>query len=155
MADVHGKLTRRKNMQAIHNCDTAIEKKISRILDVLEIDYRTQAKDLPGRPDFVVEQYRAVIFVHGCFWHGHQCDLFKVPQTRTEFWMKKIGDNIERDHRVIEKLTSTGWKVLLIWECVLKGRSKKTQTEVSERIEEWLCASSSSAEINTQGIKKM
>ncbi|MCW2474469.1 MULTISPECIES: very short patch repair endonuclease [unclassified Symbiopectobacterium] len=155
MADVHDKLTRRKNMQAIRNCDTAIEKKISRILDELEVDYSPQVKELPGRPDFVIEQYRAVIFVHGCFWHGHQCDLFKIPKTRTEFWLKKIGDNVHRDRLVIHKLIATGWKVLLIWECALKGRSKASQTEVSERIEEWLCASDVSAEINTKGINKI
>lgn len=155
MADVHDRLTRRKNMQAIHNCGTAIEKKLSKILDELEIVYRTQAKDLPGKPDFVIEQYQAIIFVHGCFWHGHKCHLFKVPKTRTEFWMKKINNNIIRDQKVIEDLTAMRWKVLLIWECVLKGHLKKPKVEVSERIEEWLCASTTNSQINTKGIHNM
>lgn len=74
-------------------------------------------KDLPGRPDIVLPKFRAVIFVHGCFWHGHDCRYFKVPQTRTGFWLDKIGKNQERDRQQLEKLGQQGWRVLVVWEC--------------------------------------
>lgn len=89
MADVHSPSIRSKNMRAIRNKNTAIEKCLSRILDESGIAYRTQVSELPGKPDFVIDDYKAIIFVHGCFWHQHDCYLFKVPATRTDFWLKK------------------------------------------------------------------
>ncbi|MCV9880616.1 very short patch repair endonuclease [Brenneria izbisi] len=152
MADVHNPSIRSKNMKAIRNHDTAIEIKLTTILEDLGFEFRTQVKDLPGRPDFVIDEYRKIIFTHGCFWHRHECYLFKVPATRTGFWMKKIGQNVSRDKNICEKLRSDGWHIMVIWECAIKGRLKLSVQELSERVEEWICAGSDSVEIDTKGI---
>ncbi|AUQ23961.1 very short patch repair endonuclease [Dickeya zeae] len=152
MADVHKPEIRRKNMKAIGNHDTAIELKISSILAQLGFEFRTQVKNMPGKPDFVIDEYRKVIFTHGCFWHHHNCHLFKVPATRTEFWLKKINQNVTRDKENNQKLISDGWSILLIWECAIRGRYKLSEQDISERIEEWVCAGDYSAEINISGL---
>ncbi|EOL9861240.1 VSPR family DNA mismatch endonuclease, partial [Escherichia coli O157:H7] len=102
--------------------------------------------------DFVVDEYRCVIFTHGCFWHHHHCYLFKVPATRTEFWLEKIGKNVERDRRDISRLQELGWRVLIVWECALRGREKLKDEALTERLEEWICGEGASAQIDTQGI---
>lgn len=154
MADVHDKATRSKNMRAIKTEDTFIEQRITQLLSGLEVEFRVQVKELPGKPDFVINHYKAIIFTHGCFWHRHDCHLFKTPQTRTEFWLNKIEDNRQRDRKVIHDLTQSGWKVLLIWECAIRGKHKLSGLMLSERIEEWLCSYEDNAEIGTLGLKK-
>ena len=139
MADVHDKATRSKNMRAIATRDTAIEKRLASLLTGQGLAFRVQDASLPGRPDFVVDEYRCVIFTHGCFWHHHHCYLFKVPATRTEFWLEKIGKNVERDRRDISRLQELGWRVLIVWECALRGREKLTDEALIERLEEWIC----------------
>ncbi len=94
----------------------------------------------------------AQIDTHGCFWHHHHCYLFKVPATRTEFWLEKIGKNVERDRRDISRLQELGWRVLIVWECALRGREKLTDEALTERLEEWICGEGASAQIDTQGI---
>lgn len=152
MADVHDKATRSKNMRAIATRDTAIEKRLASLLTGQGLAFRVQDASLPGRPDFVVDEYRCVIFTHGCFWHHHHCYLFKVPATRTEFWLEKIGKNVERDRRDISRLQELGWRVLIVWECALRGREKLTDEALTERLEEWICGEGASAQIDTQGI---
>ncbi|MFP1923039.1 very short patch repair endonuclease [Lonsdalea quercina] len=152
MADVHNSATRSKNMKAIRSHDTAIEIELSSILIELGFSFQTQVKKLPGKPDFVIDEYKKIIFTHGCFWHQHGCYLFKVPATHTKFWIKKIGINVDRDQLVIKKLKEDGWDVLVVWECAMKGRIKLSRQELSDRIEEWVCAGSNSAEIDTTGI---
>ncbi|WP_294826789.1 DNA mismatch endonuclease Vsr [uncultured Gilliamella sp.] len=154
MPDIHNKEIRRKNMQAVKTANTLIEKRISQFLTELDIQFYTQDKSLPGKPDFVIENYKAVIFTHGCFWHQHNCYLFNMPQTRKEFWTRKLNQNQIRDQRNISDLTSQGWKVLVIWGCALKGKYKLTDLDLKERIEEWLCAHSHNAEIEINGLKK-
>lgn len=154
MTDVHDKATRSKNMQAVKKENTFIEKRIALILSNLSISFGVQDTTLLGKPDFVIEQYKAIIFTHGCFWHQHDCYLFKVPQTRTEFWLNKIAGNKQRDDNVIKELMNLGWKILIIWECAIRGREKLSDQMLSERIEEWLCSCSHNAEIGTKGIKK-
>lgn len=152
MADVHDKATRSKNMRAIATRDTAIEKRLAGCLQALELPFRVQDAALPGRPDFVLDAYRCVIFTHGCFWHHHHCYLFKVPATRTEFWLEKIGKNVERDARDTALLLAQGWRVLVVWECALRGRLKLSEQALSERLEEWICGGGDTAQIDTQGI---
>lgn len=108
-------------MSRIKGKDTKIELEVRRGLHALGFRYRLGGAGLPGRPDIVLPKYRTVVFVHGCFWHGHDCPLFRLPKTRTEFWRSKIGSNRERDRRVRKDLESTGWRVLEIWECQLRG----------------------------------
>ncbi|QII39499.1 DNA mismatch endonuclease Vsr [Rouxiella badensis] len=152
MADVHNPATRSKNMKAIRNHGTVIEKTLSEVLSDLGLDFLAQVKEMPGKPDFVLNSYRKIIFTHGCFWHHHNCYLFKIPATRTDFWLKKISQNTKRDMLVNQKLVNDGWNILIIWECAIKGRLKLSRYELSARIEEWVLASNSSAEIDTKGI---
>jgi len=153
MADVHDKATRSKNMRAIGTRDTAIEKRLAALLTECGLAFRVQDAALPGRPDFVVDDYRCVIFTHGCFWHHHDCYLFKVPATRTEFWLEKIGKNVERDQRDCAQLLAEGWRVLIVWECAIRGRAKLSDVALSERLEEWICGGGASAQIDTRGIQ--
>ncbi|MEL4014751.1 very short patch repair endonuclease [Dryocola clanedunensis] len=152
MADVHSKEVRSKNMRAIATRDTAIEKRLAGLLNDCGFAFRVQDAALAGRPDFVVEEYRCIIFTHGCFWHHHDCYLFRVPATRTDFWLEKIGKNVARDKRDIHRLLSEEWRVLIVWECALRGREKLSDESLRERLEEWICGGGRYAEINTAGI---
>lgn len=152
MADVHSQAIRSKNMRAIRNQNTAIEQRIALILKDRGFTYRVQDKALPGRPDFVLPAEKAIIFVHGCFWHRHHCYLFKMPATRTEFWSGKINSNVERDRRYVEQLREGGWKVLIVWECALRGKLQLEDSALIERLEEWLLAATDSSEIDHQGL---
>ena len=108
-------------MAAIHSSSTKPELKLRRALWSLGFRYRVNEKQLPGRPDIVLSKYRTVVFVHGCFWHGHKgCKYYTVPKTNTEFWMAKIARNQERDQRVWRELEAAGWSVIIVWECELK-----------------------------------
>ena len=154
MADVHSSEVRKKNMKAIKNQDTAIEKKVAGLLKSAGFEFNVQVKELPGKPDFSIDSYQVVIFTHGCFWHHHDCYLFKIPATRTGFWLDKIGKNVERDKRDMSHLSESGWRILIIWECALRGRLKLSEKSLQERIEEWVCAGSGHAEISTDGIRE-
>lgn len=92
--------------------------------------YRENGRLLPGRPDLVFPRRQAVILINGCFWHGHDCALFRWPSTRPDFWRDKITGNITRDARVRTELLARGWRVLEVWECTLKGRSRLPVEEV-------------------------
>lgn len=134
-------------MAAIKGKDTKPELIIRKELFRRGYRYRLHDKNLPGKPDLVLPRYKAVIFVHGCFWHGHGCHLFKWPASRKEFWESKINRNKEKDAEVSQNLTSSGWKVMTVWECILKGREKSTKEEVIKRIVSWLTSDSGNAEI--------
>ena len=140
MTDVHNKATRSKNMRAIGTRDTAIEKRLAGLLTEAGFDFRVQDAALAGRPDFVIDAYQCIIFTHGCFWHHHDCYLFKVPATRTDFWLEKIGKNVARDNRDLSTLLAQGWRVLIVWECALRGRLRRNDADLTERLEESICA---------------
>ena len=93
---------------------------------------------LPGRPDMVFPKWNAVLFVHGCFWHGHNCHLFKWPSSRPEFWRAKISGNVTRDEANITKLLEGGWRVGIVWECALKGRTRLEPSCAIESCSKWL-----------------
>lgn len=152
MADVHSRAVRSKNMRAIATRDTAIEKRLAELLGERDIAFRTQDATLAGRPDFVLDDWRCIIFTHGCFWHHHDCYLFKVPATRTDFWMGKINANVARDTRDIARLLKEGWRVMIVWECALRGREKLGNEALCERLEEWICGGGAYAQIDTRGI---
>lgn len=111
-------------MAGIGPANTKPEMIIRRGLHALGWRYRLHVKGLPGKPDLVFPARRAVILVHGCFWHGHDCALFRWPATREEFWRTKITGNIARDARVRDELLAAGWRVLEVWECTLKGKNR-------------------------------
>lgn len=90
--------------------------------------YRKNVKTLPGSPDIVLTKYKTIIFIHGCFWHNHNCKGGKLPETRKNFWIKKISDNKKRDEKNLGELSKLGWKVIIVWQCELikmKTREKK------------------------------
>ena len=117
-------------MAGIGPRNTKPEMMIRRGLHALGWRYRLHLKDLPGRPDLVFPGRKAVIFVHGCFWHGHDCALFRWPSTREDFWKAKISGNVRRDHRVRDELIAMGWRVLDVWECTMRGRHRLPPEEV-------------------------
>lgn len=128
-------------MSGIRGKNTRPEIIVRQALHKAGLRFRLHRKDLPGKPDLVLPKYHAVIFVHGCFWHGHGCSLFKWPSTRKEFWHEKINKNIARDRRDIATLLDAGWRVLCIWECALKGRDKLEPDGVVLEVKGWLNSS--------------
>ncbi|MEO9904317.1 MULTISPECIES: very short patch repair endonuclease [Alphaproteobacteria] len=120
MADIVDKATRSRMMSGIKGKDTKPEMIVRRALHKAGFRYRLHVKDLPGKPDIVLPKYKTVIFVHGCFWHKHDCKYFKWPKTRPDFWKEKIEANVRRDRASSKQLENTGWNVLTIWECELR-----------------------------------
>lgn len=115
-------------MSRIKEKDTFPEMAVRRLVYALGYRYRLHRKDLPGKPDLVFKGRRKVIFVHGCFWHGHKdCNKGSLPKTNSEFWREKIARNIERDQRNIEELNIIGYKSLIVWECQTKDMIRVTQ----------------------------
>ncbi len=150
MADVHNKTTRSRNMAAIKAQNTKPELWLRKHLHAEGFRYRINAKELPGKPDLVFPKYKAVIFVHGCFWHARGCHLFKWPSTRTEFWKDKLNSNKNRDMLQIALLESKGWRVLTVWECAIKGKTRMPERELLKRISSWLTDSSPSTSIPSE-----
>ena len=138
MSDVHSPSVRSANMRAIKHRGTSLELGVRKALFSRGLRYRVNVRDLPARPDIVFPKYKAIIFINGCFWHGHNCDLFKIPKTRTEFWLNKISGTIGRDQDSHQKLMGLGWRVGVIWECALKGRGKLPFNECIDLLEEWI-----------------
>lgn len=124
MADVHDKATRSYNMSRIRSKDTKPEILIRQFLFHNGFRYRLHDAKLPGKPDIVLPKYKTVIFINGCFWHGHEnCKYFKLPKTRTEWWQAKIERNIANDKENHTLLQQAGYKVIIIWECDIKNKS--------------------------------
>lgn len=123
MADVHTVEVRSYNMSMIRGKNTKPEIIVRKFLHSKGFRFRLHKKELPGKPDIVLTKLKTVIFIHGCFWHGHNnCKYFVTPKTRTEWWNKKISGNIENDKKNIAKLRVNGWNVIVIWECKLKNK---------------------------------
>ena len=129
---------RSRMMAGIRGKNTKPEMAVRSVLHRLGFRFRVHRKDLPGKPDLVFSKHNAVVFVHGCFWHGHDCHLFKWPRTRSEFWRQKITSNGARDRKHLLALADDGWRVATIWECALKGRSRLPIEAVTERCTGWL-----------------
>lgn len=121
---------RRLNMSRVRGKNTKPELLIRKGLHAVGLRYRLHGRQLPGTPDLVFPSPRAVVFVHGCFWHGHHCPLFRLPATRTEFWSTKIGANQIRDAAAVAALRSEGWRVLTIWECSVRGAARRPLPDV-------------------------
>lgn len=138
MTDVHNKKTRSYNMSQIRSKDTKPELIVRKFLFRQGYRFRLHQKKLPGKPDLVLHKYKTVIFVNGCFWHGHEgCKYFVIPKTRTEWWRNKILRNKELDSSNILMLKKSGWNVITIFECELKkDKIEKTLANTIERIEE-------------------
>jgi len=118
---------RSAQMSRIRGTNTKLEVLVRKALHARGFRYRLGGAGLPGRPDIVLPKYGTVVFVHGCFWHGHSCPLYRLPKTRPEFWADKIGKNRSRDERVVAELELAGWRVLTVWECSLRSKSASEQ----------------------------
>lgn len=128
MADVFSKDKRSKIMSLIKGKETQPEILVRRYLFSRGFRFRKNDTQLPGKPDIVLPKYGKVIFVHGCFWHGHSCSKgSKLPKTRMEFWKDKINSNINRDRITNEKLEAAGWKVIVLWDCEIKSKIKRDE----------------------------
>jgi DNA mismatch endonuclease (patch repair protein) len=138
MADVVAPAVRSRMMAGIRGKNTKPEIMLRRGLHARGFRFRLHDRALPGHPDIVLARYRAVIFAHGCFWHGHDCHLFRVPATRRDFWDAKITRNREVDARHLAALDAAGWRVGIAWECALKGRTRLPFDDVIERLVLWL-----------------
>lgn len=134
-------------MAGIRGKNTRPELIVRRGLHALGFRFRLHDRTLPGQPDMVLPRWRAVIFVHGCFWHAHDCPLFRWPGTRQDFWREKIGRNRERDAESEAALDRAGWRVLKIWECSMKGRGRIGADAVVSRAAEWLRSDQRGGEI--------
>lgn len=121
--DVHSPDLRSFNMSRIRAKDTRPEIIIRRWLWTNGYRYQLHRKDLPGKPDIVLPKYRAIIFVHGCFWHRHGCHLTATPESRRDFWLTKFRKNVNRDKHNIEALMGQAWRVMVVWECSLRGKT--------------------------------
>lgn len=126
--DKVSKDVRSATMRSVKSKDTGVEMRLRRLLHRAGYRYRLHRKDLPGKPDLVFASRKKIIFLHGCFWHGHDCRPKIRPTSNTEYWLPKIEGNKERDARHIDALQKAGWQVLTVWECQLKDEHKLLET---------------------------
>lgn len=135
MVDIVDPAKRSQMMAGIGAKNNKPEIVVQKLLHQLGYRFRLHRKDLPGKPDIVLPKWNTVIFVHGCFWHGHEdCPLFRLPKSRTEFWKDKITANRERDALVRTELRSRDWRVIEVWECAMKGRNRLAPLELAEML---------------------
>ena len=128
MADTLSKEKRSELMAKVTGKETKPEIMVRKYLFSKGFRFRKNVKALPGSPDIVLSKYKTVIFVHGCFWHGHDCRKGRLPETNHEFWLYKIAKNTERDNRKISELMDLGWKVLIVWDCELINKRLAEET---------------------------
>lgn len=147
MSDVVSREKRSEMMSGIRHKDTNPEKMVRTMLHNAGFRYRLHVAGLPGKPDLVFPKYNAVIFVHGCFWHRHNCSRFKWPGTRQDFWKEKLNANARRDEMHKEELINDGYRVLTIWECALCGSNKLSSKQLLSEVNNWLKSIMSCLEI--------
>jgi DNA mismatch endonuclease (patch repair protein) len=141
MVDVLTPELRRLNMSLVRGRDTKPEMLIRRGLHARGLRFRLHRRDLPGRPDIVLPSRKAVFFVHGCFWHGHDCPLFRMPATRPDFWREKIAANGLRDAAAVTALGGLGWRVGVVWECALRGVERLSPDILLDRLVDFIAGS--------------
>lgn len=149
--DTVDKVTRSKIMSQVGQRDTGPEMRLRKALHRLGLRYRLHDKKLLGSPDIVFPRFRAVIFVHGCFWHRHGCKASTMPETHRRFWTDKFEANIKRDRRNIKALLKDGWRVMVFWECAL-NRKKSDMDSIAKKVINWLDSNSQFTEYS--GISK-
>ena len=136
--DTVDKETRSKIMSLVGQKDTGPEIILRSALHKLGVRYRLHDKSLPGSPDLVFPRYRAVVFVHGCYWHSHGCYRSTIPKTRRRFWKSKFLANKERDERNVRLLQESGLRVMIVWKCTVKGKTGQLAGVVAKRLRSWL-----------------
>ena len=125
-------------MAGIRSRDTRLELRVRKALHARGFRYRLHCTSLPGKPDLVFPRHHAVALIHSCFWHGHDCPLFRLPSTRSDFWRNKVARNRARDQEVAEALTATGWRRATVWECSIRGPRRMDFGLLIERVSDWL-----------------
>lgn len=138
MIDVVSPEVRSRMMSGVRGKNTRPELLLRSNLHKLGFRFRIHDRSLPGKPDLVFRKRRAVLFAHGCFWHQHNCQLFKWPKSRKKFWRKKITRNRENDLDATTKLHALGWRVGIVWECALKGTNRLPLRDTIAVCERWL-----------------
>jgi DNA mismatch endonuclease (patch repair protein) len=138
MTDVLTSEQRLLNMSRIKGRDTKPELLIRRGLHARGLRYRLHIRTLPGSPDLVFSRFRTAVFIHGCFWHLHRCPLSKLPATRTDFWRNKLEENVNRDRSAIKALQGDGWRVLVVWECAMRGQGRQDQNAMLDSIVQYI-----------------
>ncbi|MGN6423637.1 MAG: very short patch repair endonuclease [Asticcacaulis sp.] len=146
-SDIVDQATRSRMMSGIRGKNTKPEIMIRKGLHAAGFRYRLHDRKLPGHPDIVLPRWNAVVFTHGCFWHGHDCHLFKWPKSRPDFWRVKINGNVARDKVAVAQLEIQGWRIATIWECALKGRTKPDFADVMLRLIAWIKSEEQTLEI--------
>lgn len=141
---------RSRMMASIRSKNSRPELVIRRYLHANGFRFRLHKRDLPGRPDLVLPRWKVVVFVHGCFWHGHAgCRYFRWPATRVDFWKKKISLNVERDRRAEDSLRTLGWRLAIVWECALREKPDSALGDLSR----WIRSSSKELEIFSEAAQ--
>lgn len=150
MPDIVDPATRSRMMSGIRGKNTRPELVIRSLLHKQGFRFRLHVRELPGKPDIVLPKYRAVVLVNGCFWHGHDCALFKWPQTRADWWREKLERNRSNDLRARTALREEGWRVAVVWECSLKGSERLELSQVERLLVDWL-RSNDTSELTIRG----
>ena len=140
MVDVLSAEQRQLNMSRIRGRDTKPEMLLRRGLHSRGLRFRLHVRNMPGCPDLVFPSRRVAVFMHGCFWHVHDCSNFKLPSTRTDFWTQKLLCNVDRDRQSKGQLLALGWRVLIVWECAFRGKNKDNVEEAIGRAEKFILA---------------
>lgn len=138
MPDVVDPATRSRMMSGIRGKNTKPELVVRSLLHGMGFRFRLHVRRMPGNPDIVLPRYRSVVQVHGCFWHLHDCSLFKWPTTRAEWWREKLERNQENDQRAQTALADAGWRIAVVWECAIKGPHRQNQDDIGLRLSAWL-----------------
>lgn len=150
MVDVVDRATRSRMMSGIRARNTKPEIALRSALHGLGLRFRINDRRLPGRPDIVLPRHRAVVQVHGCFWHRHAgCRYATTPDSNREFWLEKFGVNMERDERSATALRGLGWRIAVVWECAMKERGAH---ETAKEVCDWLASPEVTAEFPAQAI---
>jgi DNA mismatch endonuclease, patch repair protein len=145
--DIVDAKTRSRMMSGIRSKNTRPEIALRKALHKRGFRYRLHSATVSGRPDIVFPAHKAAVFVHGCFWHGHDCRLFRLPQTRPDFWDEKIKGNQHRDKIVRSQLGADGWRQLVVWECAVRSQGKDANERVADKVAKWLRSTEQSLEI--------
>lgn len=152
MSDVHTEAIRSKNMRAIRSKNTKPELYIRSLLHRNGFRFRINDIRLPSKPDVYLPKHKAVILIHGCFWHGHECHLFKWPSSNCEWWKDKITKNRIRDKNNISELSSKGIRVLIVWQCAIEGKKKLSEETIANLLNQWLINIGGNSEITPKGM---
>lgn len=142
--DVLTPVQRRLNMSRIRSRDTQPELLIRRGLHAQGLRFRLHQRQLPGQPDLVLARHRTVVFVNGCFWHSHGCHISRMPETRREYWQPKLDWNTQRDRDAIRTLQAAGWRIVIVWECALRGRTRLAAGDAVAQVSDFIRANAGS-----------